>query len=182
MKASNLRTGILFMGTGLLLLGNTLGYLSWDLWWDLVKLWPILLIAIGIELIFKNSKMPLISYLSPLLIVLCFVYVTFNGSAVANDHDSPSIKSSSFIVTDKDAEDIESLDITMDLSLGDFEFNTADSGIFYGDFEYYGKEPDFDFHKDGSQGKIKLKYKDQKHKFKSLRRKGCHSQIFITDK
>ncbi|MCP4634334.1 MAG: cell wall-active antibiotics response protein, partial [candidate division Zixibacteria bacterium] len=46
----------------------------------------------------------------------------------------------------------------------------------------YGKEPDFDFHKDGSQGKIKLKYKDQKHKFKSLRRKGCHSQIFITDK
>jgi hypothetical protein len=166
----------------LLLLGNTLGYLSWYIWWDLVKLWPILLIAIGIELIFKNSKMPAVSYLSPLLIVLCFIYVTFDGNVSANNYDDPELRTSTYIINESDAGDIKSLDISLDFSIGDYEFDVADTGIFYGEFEYYGSDPTFDFDQDGDEGEIKLKFKGFKHKFKNLRRKSCHSEVFITDK
>lgn len=42
---------------GTILLLNTLGMLGWDIWWTLFRLWPIILIAIGLELVFgRRSK------------------------------------------------------------------------------------------------------------------------------
>lgn len=42
---------------GAILLLNTLGMLSWEIWWTLFRLWPIILIAIGLELVFgRRSK------------------------------------------------------------------------------------------------------------------------------
>lgn len=35
----------------LVLLGNTTGYISWGVWWTLLTLWPVLLIALGVSII-----------------------------------------------------------------------------------------------------------------------------------
>ncbi len=43
---------ILLIGLGLLLLLNNMGYIDWSVWDALIRLWPVLLIAWGIELIF----------------------------------------------------------------------------------------------------------------------------------
>ncbi|PKQ15181.1 MAG: hypothetical protein CVT67_10625 [Actinobacteria bacterium HGW-Actinobacteria-7] len=40
---------------GLLLLANTTGYVSWQVWFTLLSLWPVLLISAGIGLLAKAS-------------------------------------------------------------------------------------------------------------------------------
>jgi hypothetical protein len=42
---------VLLIAAGIILLLNTLGVLSWDIWWNILRLWPILLIAAGLDLL-----------------------------------------------------------------------------------------------------------------------------------
>jgi hypothetical protein len=51
-------TGSFFIATGLLLVLNTLGYLSWDVWGELVKFWPIFIILAGIEVMAGKALVP----------------------------------------------------------------------------------------------------------------------------
>lgn len=181
MRASRLRTGILLIGTGLILLGNTLGYLDWFVWEHLFKLWPVLIIAIGIELIFRKSKVYALSYISPLLILGCFIYAVFGGGAIAwldRYYEKDSIE---YVVTENEAGPIQELDIELDLDVGGFDFDVAGSNLFEGDFEYYGREPQFSYTRHDDVGRIKVKYRE--FKMRNHRRvRGCDSKIYITDK
>lgn len=42
---------VLLIAVGVILLMNTLGILDWSIWWSLLRLWPILLIAAGLDLL-----------------------------------------------------------------------------------------------------------------------------------
>jgi hypothetical protein len=42
---------VLLIAIGIILLLNTLGILEWSVWWTLLRLWPILLIAAGLDLL-----------------------------------------------------------------------------------------------------------------------------------
>jgi len=42
---------VLLIGVGVVLLLNTLGILEWSVWWNILRLWPVLLIAAGLELL-----------------------------------------------------------------------------------------------------------------------------------
>jgi hypothetical protein len=59
----------LFWGTLILLIGVTLlgvntGYLSSDVWGNVLQLWPVLLIVWGLNIILRNTSLQFISYLS----------------------------------------------------------------------------------------------------------------------
>ena len=70
MTPARFRWGILFVTVGVLLLINNAGLLSWHYWPNMIiKWWPVLLIAIGIEKIFIRTRLQFISYLAPLLLV-----------------------------------------------------------------------------------------------------------------
>ncbi|MBD3232199.1 MAG: hypothetical protein GF315_00585 [candidate division Zixibacteria bacterium] len=181
MRASKVRTGLLLIGTGLILLGNTLGYLNWFVWEDLLRLWPVLLIAIGVEMIFKRSKLPALAYISPILIAGCFIYAVYGGGALADNGDSVEKNESLFAISNEQVKDLKSLDIDIDCKLGDFKFESTDNEAFKGEFEYYGPVPKFEFSSEDGIGRIELKYRDNKVKFKGLHRDGCDSYIYITD-
>lgn len=42
---------VLLISVGIILLMNTLGILEWSIWWSLLRLWPVLLIAAGLDLL-----------------------------------------------------------------------------------------------------------------------------------
>ena len=42
---------VILIALGTILLLNTLGVLDWSVWWDILRLWPLLLIAIGVDLL-----------------------------------------------------------------------------------------------------------------------------------
>ncbi|MBD3168538.1 MAG: hypothetical protein GF307_03575 [candidate division Zixibacteria bacterium] len=181
MRVSSLRTGLILIGTGLILLGNTLGYIDWFVWGDLFKLWPALLIAIGIELIFRKSKTPALAYVSPLIILACFIYALAGDVALANGSSSKYKKEIMYAISDEQMEGIGSLDYRFDLSVGSFEFDSADSGVFLADLEYYGSKPAFDFENDDGEGEIELKY-PKCRSYKSVGKNGCSSFLYLDDR
>jgi len=74
----------LLQGTFLILLGCVfllvnLGYASWDVVAELAELWPLLLVAWGITLMTKGTKVSFLGFLGPLLLVLALVYVLWGS-------------------------------------------------------------------------------------------------------
>lgn len=65
MSPARFRWGILLILVGVLLLLNETGVVYWWFWRDMWILFPVLLIAIGVEKIFTKSKLEFIAYLAP---------------------------------------------------------------------------------------------------------------------
>jgi len=74
MNASRLNWGLIFIIIGLVLLGWSTGRLPFEVIVRLLELWPVLLIAIGIQMIFNKSKVPQFAYISSLLIIGAAIY------------------------------------------------------------------------------------------------------------
>jgi len=58
---------------GVVLLLNTLGRLGWSVWFDLLRLWPLLLISIGIRSIFVPTRLHVLSLAGPLMVAAATV-------------------------------------------------------------------------------------------------------------
>ena len=65
MSPARFRWGILLILVGVLLLLNETGVVNWWFWRDMWILFPVLLIAIGVEKIFTKTKLEFIAYLAP---------------------------------------------------------------------------------------------------------------------
>lgn len=63
---------ILLIGLGLVLLAQNLGWVGADLWWNLLRMWPLILIAIGIDLLIPRRS-ALGTLLALVLVVAVFV-------------------------------------------------------------------------------------------------------------
>ena len=61
--------GLIIILLGLILLANNFQILPWEVWYELFKLWPVILIAIGTHLIFRKSSLFFLQILSPLIII-----------------------------------------------------------------------------------------------------------------
>lgn len=74
------------MIAGAVLLGNTTGYVSWNVWWLLFSLWPALLVAAGINLIGKGLQQSWLRAVAPLVVLgalLLAVTLSWSGGAGA---------------------------------------------------------------------------------------------------
>jgi hypothetical protein len=59
---------------GAVLLGNTTGFISWGVWWTLLTLWPVVLVAIGIAIIGRALGQSWLRALSPVVIWIALGY------------------------------------------------------------------------------------------------------------
>lgn len=87
MKANKIFNGLTFLLIGTILLANTLEILEWSVWSNLFKLWPLLVISLGLSLIFRGKSL---SFVGPLIIFLGiialvgagYVGISFEGEKV----------------------------------------------------------------------------------------------------
>ena len=77
MRVSSIRWGIIWIGIGLFFLAINLELLDTLVFPRLFSLWPILLIAIGVELIFRRTRLYFLAFLSPLLIAGAFIFAAY---------------------------------------------------------------------------------------------------------
>jgi hypothetical protein len=49
---------LLVVAAGALLLGNTLGLLPWHIWSHVGRLWPILVVVVGLTALLRNVQRP----------------------------------------------------------------------------------------------------------------------------
>ena len=71
---SRIFDGIGTMLFGLVLLGNTTGFISWSVWWVLLTLWPVLLIAIGLSILGRGLGQEWLRLLAPVAVWLALAY------------------------------------------------------------------------------------------------------------
>jgi hypothetical protein len=59
---------------GLVLLGNTLGIVSWTVWWVFITLWPVLLVSLGVHLLGRGLQQSWLRALAPVLVWIALGY------------------------------------------------------------------------------------------------------------
>lgn len=67
--------GVFFVVTGVILLLNTTGRLSWAVWADLLRFWPVLLISMGLRLTFASTRLHPLALLGPALVVATSAWI-----------------------------------------------------------------------------------------------------------
>jgi len=60
MKANKIIKGLTFLLIGTILLANTLEILEWSVWSNIIKLWPLLIVSLGLSLIFRGKSLSFI--------------------------------------------------------------------------------------------------------------------------
>jgi hypothetical protein len=70
MNLTQFLKGLVIILIGAILLLNNLNILEWSVWPNILKLWPLLLISLGISLIFRRR----LSWLGPLVILLGIIF------------------------------------------------------------------------------------------------------------
>jgi hypothetical protein len=64
-----LTEGLFTVALGLIFLGQMLGYLAWDVWLNILSLWPLLLIAVGLEIVGKGLRSEWVRALGNLVVI-----------------------------------------------------------------------------------------------------------------
>ncbi len=67
MKGNKIIKGLTFLLIGAILLANTLEILEWSVWSNIIRLWPLLIVSLGLSLIFRGKSL---SFMGPLIIFL----------------------------------------------------------------------------------------------------------------
>lgn len=72
---------VLLIAAGVIFLLNTLGILEWSIWWSLLRLWPILLIAAGLDLLLGRYSIwgSLLAALLVLAVLAGALWLTLDG-------------------------------------------------------------------------------------------------------
>ena len=59
---------------GLILLGNTIGYIAWSVWWVVITLWPALVIALGLTILAKGLGLGWLRIIATLVVWITLAY------------------------------------------------------------------------------------------------------------
>lgn len=79
MNLKRVLDGLVVIAVGVVLLGNTLGILPWTVWLTILMLWPLLLVAAGIDIIGKSMDSNWLRLLSGLLVLGGIAYGAYVG-------------------------------------------------------------------------------------------------------
>ena len=145
MAVGRIRTGVILILLGVILLLNTTGVLDVGVWESILILWPLLLIAIGIEKIFAATQtLKPLAYLSPLIIVATVAYAVIaspGGSVFSEDEEFDS-RSSEWSVPADPA--ITALDLHMDFGGGRLKVRggSVSDRLLEGQFYHRGQKPE----------------------------------------
>jgi len=85
MEVKRAAEGLTLVAVGGILLGNTLGMIPWGVWWNVLALWPLLLVAAGIDIIGRGTDNAWLRVLSSLVVIAGLGYGVFVMPADAND-------------------------------------------------------------------------------------------------
>lgn len=86
-RNSNVGIGIAFIIAGVMLFAYQFGYIDLKIFWSLFKLWPLILIVIGINIIFKgNNWIKWFSWIMLIFIIIIYSqFCTIDGRVFWNN-------------------------------------------------------------------------------------------------
>lgn len=154
MSPARFRWGILFILVGVILLLNNIGELDWWVWSDILSLWPLILIAIGLEKIFSKSKAEVIAYLPILGLAAVVLWVAFDGLDDDDRYRTRSGRGYRYIV-DMES-DIEKVEAKFDLGDIDASLSSTGTRLFRARSSDWKWVPEVEFDRSGNVGQLEV--------------------------
>jgi hypothetical protein len=145
---------LLLISAGVLFLLNNLGMVPWSIWETLGRLWPLILIAIGIDLV-VGRRSPVISLLLVLAVVgggAALVYANSGFTAPGGLISAP---------LNLGLNNVESADVHVDMGLGNLTLGSmsGEGGLLAaGDLGYYENHgpPSIDVSENGNTAEVEI--------------------------
>lgn len=149
MSVGRFRTGVILLALGVVFLLHTTDVIDFGFWRTLAKLWPVLLIAIGLEKIFSaTTNLKPLAFISPVLIVAVVIWAAVAGERggywiVDDDLIDFSNSSEIYTWTEEGSPTTQRLDIKLEKAGGRIVVRDgATSGsLLDGRLRYWGHRP-----------------------------------------
>jgi hypothetical protein len=154
MSPARFRWGILFITVGVLLLLNNIGELDWWVWTDILSLWPLILIAIGLEKIFTKSRTEFIAYLPILGLAAAVFWVAFDG--FDSDNDYLTHRGSTYRYTIEMESDVDKIEAKFDFEDNDATLNNTGTRLFRARAGAWRTVPKVEFDEQNGVGKLEV--------------------------
>ena len=138
MNIGRIRNGAILISVGVVLLLNTTGYLSWSVWLRIFSLWPVALIAIGIELLLKKTRLSFLTILSPLLF-----FAAILGPAFLFESDLGKIyrASRAYDWSEELDSTLTEVSTTVRLNAGNLEISSGTNELISAELDYLKRRP-----------------------------------------
>ncbi|NPV69058.1 MAG: hypothetical protein HPY55_00250 [Firmicutes bacterium] len=159
--------GLLFVAVGLVLLGNTLGYISWRVWLDAAAYWPVILIVIGVLVLLRRRVPGLLVFLLIVMIALNAISLPLQFAGNWPDYvfrpGSPprpfpgDDRSGTVHVSQALEPGVSSLAVAMDLGTGNLELSGGTSNLIEGYLDYTGATPVVNYDRSGARATMSIK-------------------------
>ncbi|OGC75123.1 MAG: hypothetical protein A2145_02265 [candidate division Zixibacteria bacterium RBG_16_40_9] len=158
MNIRKIRNGIILISVGIVLLLNNLDYVGWSVWWSILKLWPIFLVAWGIELVFRHSKLSFLALFSPLLWCLAIL-----GPALLGEQKDFEIfpLSKQYTWQVEKQTNIKQVTAVIDVKGGELKLSGGSQNIADCDLTYFWEKPECSWSVEDSHGILEINQKDK---------------------
>ena len=147
MKSGHFFRGVLLITAGVLLLLVNLGFLKPVFWWQLIQLWPVLLIAFGLRLIAKDAWAMNIA-------VLVLIGATIGYAMWVSETDAAVGPKNTSRFNQTWSQGIEEVDLTVNFGDGRIKLTDGSSELVRATLDYYRDEPIWEFSRSGSQAAL----------------------------
>ncbi|MDH4222086.1 MAG: DUF5668 domain-containing protein [candidate division Zixibacteria bacterium] len=183
MNIAKIRNGVILTSVGLVLLLNNLDYVDWAVWLSILSLWPVLLIAIGIEKLFARTVLSFLALLSPVLLLLAilgpaYFYLDYQGKP-----DSPA---KTFNLEKGMDFPYKKGYASLDFKTGKLLMSSSQDKLITADLDYWTREPLFIHNYSEQDSTVRLNVNDVdrswKGWFKDGFNKNRHWNIYLSDK
>ncbi len=148
MRVNHLFRGALLVIIGILLLLVNFGYIHPSIWWELLRLWPVLLIALGLKMIGSKDSV-LLSVLAILLVLgaIGYSYYSLQETALSGD-----LKKANF--DQAMHEDIEEVELTIHFGEGEIDLRGGTELLAEAKLDFIHQRPTWTYHEEETTGKL----------------------------
>jgi len=189
---SQVVTGTILIGIGMIFLLQTMGIIHHLSWRIFFRFWPVFLIFIGLNILFKRTR---IWWIVPILIILTFIglIIVYQPSFPYDYHyeyeyerpyrveDRSGIYRSSMELN----QDVKELEIDVNFSAGKIDISKSrDSNELYSanlKYDYYRPDVSYNFNEQTGQGSLKIEQR-QKRDWLNITRYHNDWNIYLTNK
>lgn len=153
MNAGKINFGLVLIIIGAAALAVNLDLMDWTVYLELLDLWPVLLIAIGIGMIFRRMPVPQLAYLSSVLILGVGAYVLYSHYEI---YAGVASERTTIIELSQLSDEISGIEYDIDIDDCDMTIGSSSSSILrcaYSDF--HGK-PSIEYESVSNSAKVSL--------------------------
>lgn len=155
---------------GVILIANSVGAMSWSVWWSVLSLWPVLLVSAGLDLIGKGLRSSWIRVLSSLVVLVSLWYGAFVLPATSTSWSwwrTGSIETQPFEYAEPSDPDVRTGEAVITGPVG--RLNVTDgTGLVAASGTSTLGEPAFDVSVTGSRAKVRITNAEQGPRFFGL--------------